>query len=318
MKKNLSIFLFCSFTALLSVNSKAQVKLIHYWDFDKANTPVDGSGGIQLSPYTADYSKIGGAWITYSKVSGTKLDTAIMDNYITTDPLPADSNSQPGYGNCCAGVNYSVRARNPSDSMQFLWYVPTKGYKNIIIKYITELSSTSSGQAAQLYSYSLDSGATWLSTGLSKSFDSTGVKTWHLDSINLSAIAGANNNSKLVFRITFRTHNTGTSGNNRFDNITIQGDTNTSATSIAEVGTNNTSCSLFPNPANTILNIQLSSNQVADMYIYNCIGQVVKSEELKNTITPISISNLPAGIYLCRIMDIQGNLIKTDKIVVTH
>jgi len=317
MKKNLSIFLFCSFIALFNTNSKAQVKLIHYWDFNKANTPMDGSGGIQLSPYTADYSKIGGASIVYKKVSGNKIDTAIMDNYITTDPLPSDSNSQPGYGGCCSGANYSVRARNPSDSMQFLWYVPTKGYKNIIIKYITELSSTSSGQAAQLYSYSLDSGATWLTTGLSKSFDSTGVKSWHLDSINLSGITGANDNSKLVFRITFRTHNTGTSGNNRFDNITIQGDSDIIATGIAQAA-NTTSCNLFPNPANTMLNIQLSGNQVADMHLYNCMGQVVKSEELKNTLTSVSISNLPAGIYLCRIMDTRGNLIKTDKVVVTH
>src|ERR1700744_1904453 len=305
MKKNLNIFLFCSFIALFGVQSKAQLKLIHYWDFDKANSPADGSGGIQLSPYKADYSRIGGAQIVYKKVANDKLDTAIMDNYVTTDPLPADSNSQPGYGNCCGGVNYSVRARNPSDSMQFLLYVPTKGYQNIIIKYITELSSTSSGQAAQLYSYSVDSGATWLTTGLSKTFDSTGIKSWHLDSINLSAISSANNNNKLVFRITFRTHVTGTSGNNRLDNITVQGDTNEVVSGVSQIATN-VACNLFPNPATSVLNVQLSFSQPANVYVYNCVGEMVKTQSLRNGNNAISISNLADGIYLCRVMDNQG------------
>src|SRR6185437_9136301 len=49
---------------------------------------------------------------------------------------------------------------------------------------------------------------------------------WALNNIDLSTINTINNNGKLVFRIRYTAGNiTATNGNNRFDNITIEGDT---------------------------------------------------------------------------------------------
>ncbi|MCX6208161.1 MAG: hypothetical protein NTZ59_01340, partial [Bacteroidetes bacterium] len=47
--------------------------------------------------------------------------------------------------------------------------------------------------------------------------------TYSLMTYNLSSIAGVNNNPNFQFKITFSNGNLGTSGNNRFDNITVDG-----------------------------------------------------------------------------------------------
>jgi uncharacterized protein YjdB len=226
MKKNLQNIIVSLLIIIFACNeSMAQKKLIHYWDFNSANNPSNGGGGIQVSPYTADYSTLGNAKVIYGKVPGNILDTAIFDNYIASVSDVDTFNNRPGFGGCCQTPNYSVRARNPSDSMQLLWYIPTTHYKDIEIKYETEVSSLSKGQATQLFSYSTDSGATWKTTGLSELFDSAKVAVWRLVDINFNSDSSVNNNNRLVFRIKFRTHNTGITGNNRFDNFTVEGDT---------------------------------------------------------------------------------------------
>ncbi len=141
MKKNLLYVLACTFALLLfNAESQAQTKkLIHYWHF---NNTVNNTHYVSIP---ADYSTLGNASVIYKpvKVAGASDTTNIndyMDNYkaVTTDYDTI--NSRPGYGGCCGGTNYAVRTRNPSDYMQFLWYIPTNKYENIVIKYETESS----------------------------------------------------------------------------------------------------------------------------------------------------------------------------------
>ena len=56
---------------------------------------------------------------------------------------------------------------------------------------------------------------------------------------------------------------------------------------------------VYPNPANTFINIDLPENIDKDVLrIYTIIGSLVKSVELKQSSSIIDISDLPSGLYL--------------------
>ena len=200
MKKNILSVLAClSVLLLFSAESQAQSKkLIHYWHFNNA-----ASGHLGAIP--ADYSTLENASVIYKpiKIAGASDTTnayidrnaAVLSDYDTI-------NSRPGYGGCCGSPNYMVRTRNPSDYMQFLWYIPTKKYQNIIIKYGTQSSGTANGQHRQVFSYSLDSAKTFITSGLPIAYDSAGLVFGKV-TIDLSSIPTANNNGKLVFKMVF-------------------------------------------------------------------------------------------------------------------
>ena len=157
---------------------------------------------------------VASSYLGYSDVS-----TASASDYDTVNQAPLGMALAPTVGNY-------FRARNPSDSMWLLVYIPTTNYQNITIRYGTETSSTSSGDSAQIYSYSLDSGLTWNTVGLSVPSLVLGstYTTFNAGQVTITDPA-ANNNPKLVFRILSKGRNTGTSGNNRFDNFAVMGDT---------------------------------------------------------------------------------------------
>ena len=111
-------------------------KLIHYWHFN--NTVLN----VHYRTLPADYSTLGNAVVIYKPIPGGGIDTTSTSDYMD-NINPGDTiNQRPGYGGCCGGNVYGVRTRNPSDNMQFLWYLPTNAYQNIVIKYETQSSST--------------------------------------------------------------------------------------------------------------------------------------------------------------------------------
>lgn len=83
---------------------------------------------------------------------------------------------------------------------------------------------------------------------------------------------------------------------------------------------NNVNAKVYPNPANSLLNIEvvLSTNQTDNICIYNSIGELVHCEALKNNLTTLNIKNLSDGIYYYRIEDMSGNLIASDKVIIIH
>jgi hypothetical protein len=227
MKKNLHLTVFALILVLFSGNEiKSQTRLLHYWHFNNT-LPTTGAGGTHFgtSAMNSDYTKpnITTGYLRFVKVPQCVKDTGYWDN------LAGDSiNQRVGYGSCCpvfgATVNNSaVRTRNPTDSMMFLWYIPTKNFKNIKLTWESEASSTTSGQHRMNYSYSLDSGATFITSSLPQLFDSAGT-AWGKITLNLSNISTVNNTNKLMLRILFSAPNTGSSGNIRYDNITVEGD----------------------------------------------------------------------------------------------
>lgn len=77
---------------------------------------------------------------------------------------------------------------------------------------------------------------------------------------------------------------------------------------------------VYPNPAGEIVNVQmvLQPNEQLNMCMYNNLGEQIKCETLTENISHISTSMLPAGIYFYRIINTDGTLIKSDKIMIVH
>jgi hypothetical protein len=182
-----------------------------------------------------------------------------------------------------AAGNLFIRTRNPVDltgadsangfpfkngAAYFYIYASTVGYKNVNFDYAVSASSASCALYS-IFQYSTDGGITWkplvagmdtFNTGGRMHPDTmqminptTAASKWYPCHIGFALDTLVNNNPNFVIRW----HNTGNqlkkngsgyvaavqSGNNRFDNFTIIGDTNSSALNVAITGlTNITPC----------------------------------------------------------------------------
>ena len=283
-------------------------KLIHYWHFNNT-LPADGSGNVFLGskPIKSDYSWFGNGEIVYKSMQGVVRDTGQVDNLVG-DTI----NQRVGYGGCCNTVNNAIRTRNPSDSMQFLWYLPTSRYKNIIIQYETQLSSIKSGQREQIFSYSTDNGATYSNTGLPviSNFADT---VWKRVIVDLRSIAAINNNSKFVFRIRFSAPNTGNKGNNRFDNITVEGDVSSDIEGVHDI--NNSDYAIYPNPAKDHFNLVSAFEGEKLISIYNSSGMLVSSYNMSGKEIFIDASLLSDGLYFVKIIETKGKNVSILKFI---
>ncbi len=54
--------------------------------------------------------------------------------------------------------------------------------------------------------------------------------------------------------------------------------------------------SVFPNPATSILNVQVTTQEICTFRLYDCLGRTARELEFESS-TVISIENLPQGIY---------------------
>jgi hypothetical protein len=72
---------------------------------------------------------------------------------------------------------------------------------------------------------------------------------------------------------------------------------------------------IYPNPTTGVLNI-ITTATVANIEVYNVMGQNVLSKTLNNGINTIDIGNLSNGVYSLQIM--QNNTLTTSKIVKTN
>ncbi|NVO03632.1 MAG: T9SS type A sorting domain-containing protein [Bacteroidetes bacterium] len=75
---------------------------------------------------------------------------------------------------------------------------------------------------------------------------------------------------------------------------------------------------VFPNPANDILNIDLSSfSREVKISVYNSIGSLVSSVDSKNTssLVQIDLSTFKSGIYYVNILSDKGNVTKRISVI---
>ncbi len=115
-----------------------------------------------------------------------------------------------------------LKVRNPSNTRNLVLSMPTTGYKKVVLQFA--LSRSNNGATIQNYSYTVD-GVNFISTGLSKSsHNPTPDPVVELVSLDFSSIDAANNNPNFKVKIEFAGDAAANpTGNNRFDNVTIEG-----------------------------------------------------------------------------------------------
>jgi hypothetical protein len=79
---------------------------------------------------------------------------------------------------------------------------------------------------------------------------------------------------------------------------------------------------VYPNPANTQLNIQISAvlgtnqSKTEYFYLYDGLGKVIQTAVINNNFITIPLMRLSVGIYYYRIVDQDQNPIRTDKLLI--
>ena len=202
-----------SFTAVFEKDVTPAEGIIDYWHFNNLPQPP-----VTLTSVNADSTATGNAVISYEGTGAGFMD--YTDTSSTGYPFGkqegSDVNSQLGQipGN-------ALRARNPSNTRYLLIKAPTTGFTDVKVKYAT--ARTNKGAQSQKVSYTTD-GSTWIlrQDPVTPPFPET--VPFALDSLNFSDDINVNNNPLFAVKIEFYgSQATGTSGNDRFDNITVSG-----------------------------------------------------------------------------------------------
>ena len=77
---------------------------------------------------------------------------------------------------------------------------------------------------------------------------------------------------------------------------------------------NRTRMTVFPNPANGVLNVSVDDMQTnTTLKVYNVMGKLVMQQQVSKNVTQINIAKLPAGVYMLNLND--GNTVQSMKFV---
>lgn len=171
--------------------SNSEFALFNYWNFNDDTdlitllTPNVGNGTLE---YSGD---------EFDDVGGSELNARNTD--------------EDGRG---------LRLRNPSGD--FIMNVSSTGYKNILLQFAVTRSG--SGSETFQIDYSID-GENFIDTGIDIT-TFTITEDYELLQFDFTSITEVNNNINFKVRLKFdETSATATSGNSRFDNLTLEGDT---------------------------------------------------------------------------------------------
>ena len=307
------------FLMALSINSNAQsLKVLYYWDFN--NSPDCGAGTSNLSPIAPDYSSQNAALTAHASLVLNQVTTPLRDSILKSATAGAAGSiynervallgNDTTVGKCMQG-NLMIKQCNPSSEDNFLWYLPTTGYQNIVLTYATQ--SSGSGPKTHIFYYSLDSGVTFTRAGLTGYADTTSTQypapdsalvttNWSKVTINFSGIPAVNNNRKFVFKLVNDNANTTENGNDRFDNITLEGNI---VSGIAPLE-NSLECAIFPNPAHSNLNITTPFDGTKHILVFNTMGQIVLETEQNGTTLELNTSSFIEGFYYVHITEVNG------------
>jgi hypothetical protein len=235
--------------------------LIHYWNFnsEQYKDPT-------YTKHEASFDFIPGAQ--------SEITTGTGQNFIAENARYGDE----------AGMH--LRINNPVGS-ELIFKIPSTNYKDISFSYETRRSSNGSNR--QHIYYTID-GINFI---LRESIDVT--ESPILQSFDLSDITLANHNPDFGIKIRFDFKddgNGGRSGNNRIDNITVEGEFSTPTNAVEIV--DNEELLLFPNP---VTNGSLHINKKISGKIYNISGTITGTINEENH---LDVSSYSSGLYLLK------------------
>lgn len=172
--------------------------LIYYWHFNNLPEEV-------LTSVAADFPATSQAAITYPGTGDGFMDRASPGSAL---------NSYLG-----EPEGYALRVRNPSHTRELILQASSEGYQNLYLTFAVQ--RTSNGAQQQELYFSANAGQSWTQVGGAYSI----TEEFRVKSFDLTGLPAVNDNADLMFRILFTGSNaSGTSGNNRFDNISLSGE----------------------------------------------------------------------------------------------
>ena len=83
---------------------------------------------------------------------------------------------------------------------------------------------------------------------------------------------------------------------------------------INEMENTSASVSLYPNPADNMINLQ-SSEEISSVQIFDMFGKNIANYEVNGTQTQISVNNLSVGMYMAKIATENGSVVKKFNVV---
>jgi hypothetical protein len=176
-----------------------QKEIIHYWHFNQLSSEPT------IDTVYSDYS-----FHQLGRISYPGIGDGYMDRVNDGTDINLYPEQTPGYG---------LRVRNPSDTREMIIEASSEYYENLVLSFATK--RTTFGAQDQTLYYSTNNGLNWTAIGDSYTI----TEDWQLVSFDLTDFFDANNNASMIFKIVFGGLNAdATTGNNRFDNISLTGD----------------------------------------------------------------------------------------------
>jgi len=242
--------------------------LLHYWNFNNnasvaaITTPSQTLSGASLNAIAGGISAIDFA-------GGTGQNFSVLN-------LNAQNSDVSGT---------HLRFNDPiGGALEFA--LPTSGYENIIVKFSTRRSNNGAG--TQTWFYSID-GSTY--TSFTTVIPNNGDPA--LATLDFTATTGVNNNPNFKLKVEFAQGTGGTTGNNRFDNFTVQGTTAGGGDTVAPIAT--------ITPANGTTNVSALVNPTI---AFNEAIRLIDDSAITNT-------NVDALVEL-RLNNASGTLVPFD------
>ncbi len=266
--------------ANLAVKAHFTSALIHYWHFN--NLPA----GV-ITQVAADLSLAGPGQISYPGTGAGYMDR--------TDGTTLNAfNDQP--------AGRGLRVRNPSNTRELIINAPTSGHGEIKISFA--LHRTNNGARQQHLFYSTNGGANWAELAQQYAVP-VNFEVFRFDLSNLPQV---NNNANLQFKISFVGQEAGgTEGNNRFDNIVVEGIPIN--TSVEELKPDQMSLFNFPNPfsASTSIVLGVTRPTMVNATVIDSQGRTVGV--LHNGMVEagthrfrLNGHSLSPGLYFCKVV----------------
>ncbi|MDI6767395.1 MAG: T9SS type A sorting domain-containing protein [Bacteroidota bacterium] len=166
---------------------------IHNWNFNVGTPTLPAQWSFPISATTGTGSLTHDGIDSVISFTGSTLNIELGDEA----------------GGCLVPVNVTNNGKS------FIYTVPTTGYKDIVLTYATRGTSTGFTSHEVLYSVDGTNFTTF------QTFTGTNVTTWSVKTVDFTSITSANEN--VNFKIKIIIDGATAAGNNRFDNVKVQG-----------------------------------------------------------------------------------------------
>lgn len=76
--------------------------------------------------------------------------------------------------------------------------------------------------------------------------------------------------------------------------------------------------SVYPNPANATVNFNTASENASSILLYDVVGKLINTQKFVDGNLKLNTSEFKNGLYAYSVIDSEGQILKTGKLVVSH